>query len=144
MRELNLELIKDKTGIGERELSELLFKDVKNPILALRYVTDGRRELKPSEIERIEHITGISALEFYSEFTPKWRPERVPNNVQTSVIGFTRGAYTIRYRIGTGIATLTRNTDLLHSTHLTNKAITVGEFIEYFDNYIKKIEENEK
>lgn len=122
-----------RTGLSRKALAELLFKGHKHPYQALRYVEQGNRELKESEINIIRGLCGE-----YPVTEPVARGTWKAKNTYTG-FSFMRDGYILTYY--EGIANVVTQSGAVVATGLrVDPKIQISDL---FINIDKKIEEYE-
>lgn len=126
MSTLNLKLILQNTGLSEKQLADVLFPNHTHPKLALRYLVQGRRELKESEIEKLTAILSCP-LDFVLN-DDSWKAI-----MQGSEIIFKKKEYEAFYDGAANSAVLLCNGKPIGEKLFIAQTITLSDFLKTLD-----------
>lgn len=116
-------------GFTEEQFAAILFPTKKHPSSALRYLLQGRRELKQSELEKIAQILG-TPNESKDEGS-SWKSAEFSGR-----IAFQKGDYVGVYNADMNSATLMKGAEIVAEQLFVSKTTAVPEFISILNSLI--------
>lgn len=133
MEQFNISNVIERYKLNTEDLAEVLFPTVKYPKQAFGRVLKGEANLDIMQVERLASHIGVLVTDLFSANT--WK-----GSSEDGCLVMLKGEYKVKLNYNGVYVSIYKNNNLI-SQNLSNvPSMTVQEFINYIDNFIKNYE----
>ncbi len=134
MEQFNINKVIEYYNLNTEDLAKALFPNVKYPKLAFDRVLKGEANLDIIQIERLASYIGVLVSDLFSANT--WK-----SSSEDGCLVMLKGEYKVKLNYNGVYVSIYKNNNLI-SQNLSSvpATMTVLEFINYIDNFIKNYE----
>lgn len=133
MEQFNISNVIEHYKLNTEDLAKVLFPTVKYPKQAFDRVLKGEANLDITQVERLASHIGVLVTDLFSANT--WK-----GSSEDGCLVILKGEYKVKLNYNGVYVSIYKNNNLI-SQNLSNiPSMTVQEFINYIDNFIKNYE----
>ena len=133
MNQFNINSVIEHYGLNIEELAKVLFPNVKYPKLAFDRIIKGEANLDITQIEVLASYIGVLVQDLFSVDT--WKA-----SYEDNCFTVTKGAYKVKLNYN-GVFMFFYKDNKPIGENITNApSMTIKEFVNYIDNFIKNYE----
>lgn len=133
MEQFNISNVIEHYKLNTEDLAKVLFPTVKYPKQAFDRVLKGEANLDIMQVERLASHIGVLVTDLFSANT--WK-----GSSEDGCLVMLKGEYKVKLNYNGVYVSIYKNNNLI-SQNLSNiPSMTVQEFINYIDNFIKNYE----
>ena len=133
MEQFNIGNVIEHYKLNTEDLAKVLFPTVKYPKQAFDRVLKGEANLDITQVERLASYIGVLVTDLFSANT--WK-----GSSEDGCLVMLKGEYKVKLNYNGVYVSIYKNNNLI-SQNLSNvPSMTVQEFINYIDNFIKNYE----
>lgn len=133
MEQFNISNVIEHYKLNTEDLARVLFPTVKYPKQAFDRVLKGEANLDITQVERLASHIGVLVTDLFSANT--WK-----GSSEDGCLVMLKGEYKVKLNYNGVYVSIYKNNNLI-SQNLSNvPSMTVQEFINYIDNFIKNYE----
>lgn len=133
MEQFNISNVIEHYKLNTEDLAKVLFPTVKYPKQAFDRVLKGEANLDITQVERLASHIGVLVTDLFSANT--WK-----GSSEDGCLVMLKGEYKVKLNYNGVYVSIYKNNNLI-SQNLSNvPSMTVQEFINYIDNFIKNYE----
>lgn len=133
MEQFNISNVIEHYKLNTEDLAKVLFPTVKYPKQAFNRVLKGEANLDITQVERLASHIGVLVTDLFSANT--WK-----GSSEDGCLVMLKGEYKVKLNYNGVYVSIYKNNNLI-SQNLSNvPSMTVQEFINYIDNFIKNYE----
>ena len=133
MEQFNISNVIERYKLNTEDLAKVLFPTVKYPKQAFDRVLKGEANLDITQVERLASHIGVLVTDLFSANT--WK-----GSSEDGCLVMLKGEYKVKLNYNGVYVSIYKNNNLI-SQNLSNvPSMTVQEFINYIDNFIKNYE----
>lgn len=133
MEQFNISNVIEHYKLNTEDLAKVLFPMVKYPKQAFDRVLKGEANLDITQVERLASHIGVLVTDLFSANT--WK-----GSSEDGCLVMLKGEYKVKLNYNGVYVSIYKNNNLI-SQNLSNvPSMTVQEFINYIDNFIKNYE----
>lgn len=133
MEQFNISNVIEHYKLNTEDLAKVLFPTVKYPKQAFDRVLKGEANLDITQVERLASYIGVLVTDLFSANT--WK-----GSSEDGCLVMLKGEYKVKLNYNGVYVSIYKNNNLI-SQNLSNvPSMTVQEFINYIDNFIKNYE----
>lgn len=133
MEQFNISNVIEHYKLNTEDLAKVLFPTVKYPKQAFDRVLKGEANLDIMQVERLASHIGVLVTDLFSANT--WK-----GSSEDGYLVMLKGEYKVKLNYNGVYVSIYKNNNLI-SQNLSNiPSMTVQEFINYIDNFIKNYE----
>lgn len=133
MEQFNISNVIEHYKLNTEDLAKVLFPTIKYPKQAFDRVLKGEANLDITQVERLASHIGVLVTDLFSANT--WK-----GSSEDGCLVMLKGEYKVKLNYNGVYVSIYKNNNLI-SQNLSNvPSMTVQEFINYIDNFIKNYE----
>lgn len=133
MGQFNISNVIEHYKLNVKDLAKALFPTVKYPTQAFDRILKGEANLDIEQIERLASYIGVLVTDLFSLDTWKGTSE---DNCLTMV----KGDYKVKLNYNGVFVSIYKNNNLIDQKISNVPDMTMGEFVNYLDNFVKNYE----
>lgn len=115
------------------EIAKLLYPNAKYPKLAFDRILKGEAVLDVVQVEKLASHIGVLVADLFS--SASWK-----SITEDNCLTFLKGSYKIKLNYNGAFVSIYKYNKLIGQPILNTIALSVHEFIDYLDNFIKNYE----
>lgn len=132
-KQFNINNIIDYYKLNTEDLAKVLFPTVKYPKQAFDRVLKGETDLDITQVEWLANYIGVLVTDLFSVNTWKGASE-------DGCLILLRGEYKVKLNYNSVYMSIYKNNNLINQKFAHVSAMTIDEFTNYLDNFIKNYE----
>lgn len=133
MKQFNINRVIEYYKLNMEDLAKVLFPTVKYPKQAFDRVLKGETDLDIRQIEALASYAGVLVTDLFSVDT--WK-----GSSEDGCLTLLKGDYKVRLNYNGVFVSIYKNTELIEQKISNVPNMTMQEFINYIDNFIKNYE----
>lgn len=133
MEQFNISSVIEHYKLNTEDLAKVLFPTVKYPKQAFDRVLKGETNLDITQVERLASHIGVLVTELFSAET--WKGSR-----EDGCLTMLKGDYKVKLNYNGVFVSIYKNNNLIEQKISNVPDMTMQEFINYLDNFIKNYE----
>ena len=119
--------------LNTEELAKVLFPTVKYPKQAFDRILKGEATLDTTQLERLASHIGVLVSDLFCANT--WKGES-----ENGILTMLKGEYKVKLNYNGVFVSIYKNNTLIHQRIANIPQMTINDFINYLDNFIKDYE----
>ena len=119
--------------LNTEELAKVLFPTVKYPKQAFDRILKGEATLDTTQLERLASHIGVLVSDLFCANT--WKGES-----ENGILTMLKGEYKVKLNYNGVFVSIYKNNILIHQRIANIPQMTINDFINYLDNFIKDYE----
>lgn len=132
-QQFNIGNVIEHYKLNTEDLAKVLFPTVKYPKQAFDRVLKGEANLDVIQLERLASHIGVLVTDLFSANT--WK-----GSSEDGCLTMLKGEYKVKLNYKGVYVSIYKNNELIHQKLSNVPDMTVSEFINYLDNFIKNYE----
>lgn len=132
-QQFNIGNVIEHYKLNMEDLAKVLFPTVKYPKQALDRVLKGEANLDVIQLERLANHIGVLVTDLFSANT--WK-----GSSEDGCLTMLKGEYKVKLNYKGVYVSIYKNSELIYQKLSNVPDMTVNEFINYLDNFIKNYE----
>lgn len=133
MEQFNISNVIEHYKLNTEDLAKVLFPTVKYPKQAFDRVLKGEANLDIMQVERLASHIGVLVTDLFSVNT--WK-----GSLEDGCLVMLKGEYKVKLNYNGVYVSIYKNNNLICQNISNVPSMTVQEFINYIDNFIKNYE----
>lgn len=133
MKQFNINEVIERYKLSAEDLSKVLFPNIKYPKLAFDRVLKGETSLDIDQIEKLASYIGVLVSDLFT--VNGWK-----GSSEDSHLILLKGDYKVRLNYKGAFLSIYKNNELLEQKISNAPDMTMEEFINHIDNFIKNYE----
>lgn len=133
MKQFNINKVVEYYKLNTEDLAKVLFPTVKYPKQAFDRVLKGETDLDIRQIETLASYVGVLVTDLFSADT--WK-----GSSEDGCLTLLKGDYKVKLNYNGVFVSIYKNTELIEQKISNVPDMTMQEFMNYIDNFIKNYE----
>ena len=133
MEQFNINNVIEHYKLNTEDLAKALFPTVKYPKLALDRILKGEGALDITQVEKLANYIGVLVTDLFSAGT--WK-----SSSEDGCLTILKGDYKVKLNYKGVFVSIYKNNTLIEQKISNVPGMTMHEFINYLDNFIKTYE----
>ena len=119
--------------LDHQDLAKVLFPTVKYPKQAFERIIKGEAELDVMQVEKLASYIGVLVADLFSIDT--WK-----SSTEDNCLTMLKGDYKVKLNYNGVYVSIYKNNELIHQELANMPGMTINEFINFLNNFIKNYE----
>lgn len=132
-QQFNIIKVMEHYKLSQEDLAKVLFPNVKYPKQAFDRILKNEASLDVVQLERLADYVGILVSDLFSVDT--WK-----STLEDNCLVLLKGGYKVKLNYNGVYISIYKDNELLYKRLSNIPSMTVNEFINYIDNFIKTYE----
>lgn len=132
-QQFNIVKVMEHYKLSQEDLAKVLFPNVKYPKQAFDRILKNEASLDVVQLERLADYVGILVSDLFSVDT--WK-----STLEDNCLVLLKGGYKVKLNYNGVYISIYKDNELLYKRLSNIPSMTVNEFINYIDNFIKTYE----
>lgn len=132
-QQFNIVKVMERYKLSQEDLAKVLFPNVKYPKQAFDRILKNEASLDVVQLERLADYVGILVSDLFSVDT--WK-----STLEDNCLVLLKGGYKVKLNYNGVYISIYKDNELLYKRLSNIPSMTVNEFINYIDNFIKTYE----